>query len=66
MKALKVSDNRVVYADKEKMFRKVLAMQIPIHQWQSAITTLCKDEDNNWAYNEVNRNKHIKFKVNKV
>lgn len=66
MKVLKDKDSRVVYADKEKMFRKVLAMQIPIHQWQTAITTLSKDEDNNWAYNEINSKKYSKFKVNKV
>lgn len=44
----------MVYADKEKMFKKVMAMKVPMFKWEEVIGKLCKNEENNWAYNEVN------------
>lgn len=50
MRAMKETNPKAVYADKEKLFEHVLRKSIPSSQWKSAITDLLRDENNDWVF----------------
>lgn len=57
LEKIKNDDNRVLYVDKEKVFNDIYAERIPPHKWENAISEMAKRGENNWAYNECNKDR---------
>ena len=57
LKGARHNDPRVMYVDKERVFNNIYTKGIAPHRWANAIIEMAKQEENNWAYSEWNKNR---------